>query len=355
MEQTLRLIELNEALYSAVEGRRVSEIDGNALLELLEYLPERNAYGEDPDLRRMRDNIINGIARYLERIGEEDEALHLYTLSELPPSRERRARILERRERLEESLALCREILDDPWEEGEREFAARFTRKLSRSLGVSLPAAPKFEIPVALLDLEYEPGIRVEEAVLHHFLRRGFTAYHAENFLWTGLFGLAFWDIVFRSLPGTFFNRYQRGPRDLFRPEFRRRREGLIRKRLHYVERSDTWPDELLQLYDRKAGIASDLVHWRHLPRELVEQTVRRLPREHLVAIFDRLSQNPGANRSGFPDLILFAPRRKRPPAYELIEVKSPGDQLQINQRRWLKHFTLHGIPHRVIRVRWRE
>ena len=73
------------------------------------------------------------------------------------------------------------------------------------------------------------------------------------------------------------------------------------------------------------------------------------------MAIFDRLSQHPGANKSGFPDLILFTPPRKKAPEYELIEVKGPGDQLQINQRRWLKYFTLHRIPYRVIRVQWRE
>lgn len=65
-----------------------------------------------------------------------------------------------------------------------------------------------------------------------------------------------------------------------------------------------------------------------------------------LVAVFDRLSRNPGANKSGFPDLILFSAGRERTAkSYELIEVKGPGDQLQINQKRWLKYFAKSGIP----------
>jgi hypothetical protein len=149
--------------------------------------------------------------------------------------------------------------------------------------------------------------------------RRGFTGYYAENVLWIGLFGLAFWDIVFLSLPGTFFNRYQRGPKDLFRPEFRRRRVRPIEERLRHIQSTPSWPEKMLRLYDRKEGIASDLVHWRFLPRELVERSVRTIPREHLVAIFDKLGEYPGGNKSGFPDLILFAPSRRR---------KAPRDPL---------------------------
>jgi hypothetical protein len=356
LEQTFRLIELNDALYNAVEGRSAREIDKNPLLELLEYLPEGNTVREDPNLRRMRDNLINGIARHLERIGDDRQALHLYGLAELPPSRERRARILERMGHFEESLELCRRIVTDPWEEAEQEFAERYIRKLSRKLGLGVQKAPRFAIPVHQLELEYDPNTGIEETVLRHFQRRGFSGFHAENVLWIGLFGLSFWDIVFLSLPGTFFNRYQRGPKDLFRPEFRRRRARLIEERLHHIRSTPSWPEEILELYDRKEGIASDLVHWKYLSRDLVERSVRTIPREHLVAIFDKLGEYPGATKSGFPDLIVFAPSGKRKaPAYELIEVKGPGDRLQTNQRRWLRYFSSHGIPYRVIRVQWRD
>jgi hypothetical protein len=356
LEQTFRLIELNEALISAVKGRSVHEIDKTALFELLEFLPEGNSAYEDPGLRRMRDNVINAVARHLERIGDDRQALHLYGLAELPPSRERRARILDRQGRIEESLELCRQIHSDPWEEAEQEFAERYTRKLSRKLGLDVSKASRFQLPVHLLELGYDPNLGVEETVLRYFLRRGFSGYHGENILWSGLFGLAFWDIVFLSLPGCFFNRYQRGPKDLFHPEFRRRRARLIDERLRHIRTNPSWPEEILELYDHKQGIASDLVHWKYLPRELVEQSVRIIPRDHMAAIFDKLSEHPGGNKSGFPDLIVFAPTaRRKAPEYELIEVKGPGDQLQINQRRWLRYFSSHGIPFRVIRVQWRQ
>ena len=356
LEHTFRLIELNDAFYQTVEGRSVNEIDANALLSLIEYLPEQGAVEEDPGLRRMRDNLINGVARHLERIGNHGQALHLYRLAALPPSRERQVRILERQGTAEEALELCRKIMSDPWEAAELEFAERYIRKLSRKLGLPVVKIESVEMPTENLELVHDPLVSIEEAVLRYFQEQGFSGYHAENVLWVGLFGLAFWDIVFLSLPGTFFNRYQRGPRDLFRPEFRRRRAKLIEERLNHIESSQSWLNEILDLYDRKRGIANDLGHWKFLSRELLEQSVNLVPRRHLVAIFDKLSQNPGANKSGFPDLILFpAPRRRTATRYELIEVKGPGDQLQINQKRWLKYFAKNGIPYRIIRVQWRE
>jgi len=358
LEHTFLLIELNNAFYQMVQGRTVDEIDSNALLSLIEHLPELGAVEEDPGLRRMRNHLINGVARHLERIGNDSQALHLYRLSPLPPSRERQVRILERRGTFEEALELCRTIANDPWEEAEPEFAEHYLRKLCQKLGMPPPKAEYVQMPVQTLELEHDPQSGIEETVLRHFREQGFSGYHTENELWNGLFGLAFWDIVFLALPGTFFNRYQRGPRDLFLPEFRRRRARLIGERLKNIENSPSWPKELLELYDRKEAVACDLVHWKFLPRKLVEKSVRTIPREHLVAIFARLSENPGANKSGFPDLILFAPRsRRKTPAdelYELIEVKGPGDQLQANQKRWLKYFSNHGIPYRIVRVQWR-
>ena len=43
------------------------------------------------------------------------------------------------------------------------------------------------------------------------------------------------------------------------------------------------------------------------------------------------------------------------PGQYCLIEVKSPGDTLQDNQKRWLRYFADQGIPARVARVDWAD
>lgn len=187
---------------------------------------------QEPGLRRMRDNLLNSAARQLERAGDDEAALTLYRQAVLPPSRERQVRILERRRETEEAHRLCRGMLEDPWDEAESEFAERYSRRLARALGQQTAAAIEPTLPTETVVLARAGEMSVEEAALRYFQSSGWTGYHTGNILWTGLFGLAFWDIVFLSLPGAFFNRYQRGPRDLFSPEFRRRRDAPIRERL---------------------------------------------------------------------------------------------------------------------------
>ena len=36
-----------------------------------------------------------------------------------------------------------------------------------------------------------------------------------------------------------------------------------------------------------------------------------------------------------------------------LLEVKGPGDQLQKNQKRWMRYFDKLSIPYRVVNVMW--
>ena len=70
---------------------------------------------------------------------------------------------------------------------------------------------------------------------------------------------------------------------------------------------------------------------------------------QHLLAMWRRILFDPRANRSGFPDLITFDSAK----GYCMIEVKGPGDQLQPNQKRWLRFFQQQEIPFQVARVSW--
>ena len=61
-------------------------------------------------------------------------------------------------------------------------------------------------------------------------------------------------------------------------------------------------------------------------------------------------------HRSGFPDLIRFAPGHPEPDQrYEMIEVKGPGDRLQDHQIRWLHFFAGQGIAASVCYLRWQD
>ena len=369
LDAAYRLEKLRQRMHEAAESR-----DRACVIALAQEVP--NACGE-PYLERRRARVLNTAARELERDGQWPQALAHYEAADLPPARERQARILDRLGRAAESRAMCSRIIAEPFDEAELEFAQKFLPRLEKKLGGSVSENRVAPVPAVSLTLPPPGGLGVEEAVLARMLEGGFQGYFAENLLWTGLFGLAFWDINFLPVKGAFFNRYQGAPRDLLTPDFRRVREAAILSRLERVRTAGEWPDEMRSVYAHKKGTANHLVHWERLSPEMLEMALERIPRNHMADIFDRLSRDIKGNKTGFPDLIVVAPAPLgrsdagargraewdstlgtrmclggREP-YVLLEVKGPGDQLQNNQRRWMRYFDKFSVPYRVVNVEW--
>jgi hypothetical protein len=344
LKNTLLLLEL------AVRCRQAASAgDTDAFRAIAASLPSPEAAESAGGLR---DDILATVGRHLERTGDAAGAIAIYQQAESPPSRERQARILGRLGRREEALAICRRILEEPADEEELEFAARFAPRLERKLfGRTTRLQQPTRVPTDVLRLSWSDETTVEEAVLEHYRLSGWGGYHTENELWNGLFGLAFWDIVFLPVRGAFHNRFQRGPRDLFTPRFRHSRSEAIEERLAEIRESNRWVERLRSTYDRCLGTANALVAWDRLSPSMLEAALARIPGEHLALVFDRMAANLGLHRAGFPDLVLFPPADAMSDGYELLEVKGPGDQLRPNQERWLRFFDEHAIRARVMRV----
>ena len=188
----------------------------------------------------------------------------------------------------------------------------------------------------------------VEQAALRYYAGSWQQVHHVENLLINGTFGLALWEQIFEPVPGAFVNPFQAAPLDMYTPEFYRNRRSAIEKRLANLARCDLRA-QLLAAYERHFGTSNRWVAWRGLPVELLDRALATIPRQHWLACWRRILFDPEANRNGCPDLIALDPVHD----YCLIEVKGPGDQLQLNQRRWLRFFQREGIPSRIARVQW--
>ncbi len=338
LDNTLQMLLLRELAEDVLASKDIQTI-----LDYFQLLPH---HGEDDALKRRHNRLTNTLARQLERLGAWPESLQLYQQSDHPPARERQARILAQQDKLETALALCIEIKTTPFNEEELEFAEKFQIKLQKKLGQPVHAAHVPDIVESEWNLPFSE-LPVELQVVEFLESQKFQAFYVENHLWKGLFGLAFWDILFMPVRGAFFNLYQRGPADLFSDEFRRKRQSQIEKRLQCIQEDKAWPDMMLQTFREKYNISNYLVYWPKLSEELIQICLERIPRYHFTSIFDRLSWDLRANDTGFPDLIAFPEHH----GYELIEVKAPGDRLQQNQKRWIRYFTEYGIPYRVVYV----
>ncbi|MGF1685483.1 VRR-NUC domain-containing protein [Photobacterium japonica] len=342
IEDWLSLSQLNDAYWQAKTQR-----DTDAICALVPRLPP--AFTWVP-LENKRQTLINHLARDLERhAGDcpmlQQQALSLFRQSQRPPSRERQVRLLEKQHQLTSALTLTKDMLSPPFHEDETDVAHILFKRLAKKKGESIPACRPFSPNEIHLKLTAQSA-RVETCVADYFQQHNWEAHYVENHLMCGLFGLAFWDIIYTPIAGAFLNPYQRSPRDMFTPEFYLRRKQAINHRLHAIEHAQ-W-NEWLTVYQKKGGIGNDWVHWSALNEELIKRSIEIIPTHALRMIFERMVFDPKNNRSGFPDLILFNKQQ-----YCWVEVKGPGDTLQRNQMRWLSHFEQYGIPAKVAYVTW--
>ncbi|MEM7376167.1 MAG: VRR-NUC domain-containing protein, partial [Pseudomonadota bacterium] len=335
--------------YYAVRGLvdDANALDSDTLLAVHSVLPTPEP--DDRALYRRVGRFTNDIARALERRGDTDAALALYTTTEWPPSRERRARVLAATDRADDALALCDAIAAAPIDADEAEFAAGFAQRLLRKLGRRGPVPAPAKPTEITLDLAPEAP-SVERCVAQHFGSDG-SCHYTENTLFTGVFGLAFWDIIFRAVPGAFHNPFQHAPADFREPDFRRVRAAAIGERLQSLAAPGALAERAHATYAAKHGIANPAVHWSALEETLLDTALERIPLAHWLGVFDHMLNDLGSYRAGFPDLVHFPASG----GYQLIEVKAPGDRLQKNQLRWMAQFTALGIPHLVAHVRWSE
>lgn len=346
MEQTLQLHELGDLAEEVVaEG-------GDALKGFVELVPGSDELVHDK-LGRRRDRIVNHVARQLEREEELELALTTYESCSIAPSRERRARIHDRLGHIDVAIEVCWDIMRSPEVEAEYEFAVGFLKRLYKKKKLTPPQPlPELGNEVEWRDVAvpFDASQKVELLARDWFEQRDHEAWYVENGLLPGLFGMAFWDIIFWPVPGVFHHPFQRGPADLFTAEFRQQRQALIHERLADIENPANLRRRVESCFCEKQGLANYFVDWRVLDETLLERALDTIPNDHLLSVFRRLLRDLRANRSGFPDLVVFPPEG----GYRLVEIKGPGDTLQDNQKRWLRHFRETGMPAEVARVSWR-
>jgi hypothetical protein len=176
----------------------------------------------------------------------------------------------------------------------------------------------------------------------------GVNVQYVENALLDSLFGLLCWDAIFAGVPGAFFHPFQRGPVDLYLPTFYATRREAFERCLARLD-DDSYRHAIHSTFLEKSGLQSPFVHWRLLTESMLEEALLCIPAALLKLWFMRLAHDIRADRTGFPDLILFWPAQRR---FEMVEVKGPGDRLQDNQIRWLACCAEHGMPVRVVHVR---
>jgi hypothetical protein len=300
-----------------------------------------------------RAKLLFRIGQQCERRQQWDTALKAYMRSAWPGARHRSMRVLERCGRHDDAFALAMHAARTPESEEENQRVARMLPRLQRQTGqttVRVCRSAKIERSTIVIGRPAAP-CSIEYTTRDYLSKPDAPVYYVENALINSLFGLLCWKAIFEALPGAFFHPFQRGPADLHAPDFRSRRASQFARCLAELD-NDTYRDTIRMHWQTKFGVQSPFVFWGVLSDELLALALDCLPAAHLKLCFERLLDDVRGNRSGLPDLIRFWPAERR---YEMFEVKGPGDRLQDNQVRWLGYCVEHGMPVRVLDVRWTD
>jgi len=338
-------------LDTAIELSDVDHID--TLTECFRLIPEYDNL--QSSLSRKSDRLKFEIARQIERIGVLDTAMLLYRDCQLPPCRERQARIHHKQGNFQTSLEICRTILASPFEESEQQFALEFGARLIKQN--KLKAIPEISTSQryqpSMIELKLDYNDSVEQAVVEYYNEESIDqqACYLENTLFNGVLGLLIWEAIFTPVPGAFYNPFQYRPSDFYAFDFVQKRQHIFEPLWNSIQNNDDIWQIISERWKAKQGLANPLVDWQHLDLEILQLALQRIPHAHWMSIFERVLLDLRNNRSGFPDLIVFPPMK----GYQLVEVKGPGDSLQKNQQRWMQYFAQHGIPHCIARVSWCE
>ncbi len=304
-------------------------------------------------LYRKCERLKNKIARQIERLGKLDLALSLYSQCQLPPSRERTARLHQQQGNTELAISTCQKIVNSPFDDAESQFAIEFSTRLIKRFRLDDRPELKLSVshPPEIIDLQLTKQKSVEQAVVDYYSTNNQLCFYLENSLFNGVLGLLIWEAIFTPVPGAFYNPFQYRPSDFYAYDFVQKRRSVFDGIWDSIKNNDDIWKLVSNCWENKQGLMNPLVDWNTLNLDILQLALQRIDYFHWLIIFKRILADLRHNRAGFPDLILFPSAG----GYKLIEVKGPGDRLQKNQQRWMSFFSDNKIPHGLARVSWIE
>lgn len=307
-----------------------------------------NGTGLSPKAIPSFNMFILRVSAWLERKKMLSQALSIYQLTNDAPARERRVRLLYNLGEIDEALALCEEIAENPQNADERYFSLDFheriknkkTRIIKRTTQ-ALKSAEAIEVPIMY-------RYQVELGAIHYYRERGYQAFFSENEPWRTLFGLLFWDAIYDTNVQTIHNPLQRVPTDFFLPDFYYKRAAQLKERLEAAHSKEIIEELVTRTYMEKYGITNVLVPWYEGALEKVLVLISLLSPEQIHLVMMEIALNLRENTRGFPDLLVWNETE-----YAFIEIKSPTDHLSSRQLHWQHFFKEHNVQSRIVRVKW--
>ncbi|PWJ55617.1 VRR-NUC domain-containing protein [Dyadobacter jejuensis] len=303
-----------------------------------------------PKARPSLNRFITRFGAWLEKKKLPNQALVAYQLTDAVPSRERRVRLLNKLGEIDEALALCQEIGENPQNADERFFSQDYTEKMLKKKKRAIKSTTQALKMADYIELDEDFRHRVELGAITFFQQLGYDSFFSENEPWRNLFGLLFWDIIYDTNVQAIHNPLQRIPSDFFLPDFYIKREAKLLQKKNEIQDKQLLIDSVSNTYRQKLGITNVMVSWNEGALERVLKVIEHLTLEQLFAVLFEMAVNLRENTRGFPDILI-----SKGTEYAFLEVKSPTDHLSAQQLHWQRFFEKHQISSRIVRIRWQN
>lgn len=243
------------------------------------------------------------------------------------------------------------QMLDNPSCDDELWFARDFaSRKLQQKPTSDLTDFLRSAATITLDELYLG---QTERGAVQYFKQQGYQAFHAENELWLGLFGLLLWQPLFESEQSAIYNEFERRPRDLSSGEFYQRQQALIEQQIALLDDPAVAVKQLLKTYTAQFQVANAVFSWHPDLATMLPLLVHGAPKGVLSKIIRQMAQDFRRCSSGFPDLLLARESAAGTPEIQLVELKAVGDSLRRNQLTRLMSLREHGFNVALLQVQW--
>lgn len=287
------------------------------------------------------DGLIDRLGKLLEREKLNEEAIGLSSTTPASPARERLAKLLIKAGDKDLARQICLAIHNEPNDAEEYYAATQILAKLDNTAKRS-QARPILAASL-IIELDYlYTGVELE--TFKYFEQQGWKGGHTENWLWNGVFGLSFWDIIYDDSQG-FHQPLQRAPSDLYKGFYFNRREQ-IEERLKQMANRTFAKKQITRMIHEKQGLSNPFVGWHESLPGNMDDLIEVVPLNSIVAIMREMAKDLKNNTRGFPDLFLH-----KEAGHKFIEVKSENDQLSAQQYFWQQRFKEHGIAVEILKV----
>ncbi|KAK3254465.1 hypothetical protein CYMTET_36319 [Cymbomonas tetramitiformis] len=190
----------------------------------------------------------------------------------------------------------------------------------------------------------------VEELALQHYAQEGgWEGIHSEGSIFSTLFTLLMWDVLFQDVPDVFLTPFQTGPMDVGTDMFRAARQEAVELRLSQLREPGMAVELLTRCWETNFGVMCRGMKWEVVPLPELCKIATCIGATGLATICSILVDGHGGGGSGMPDLLLW--REEPAPMVKLVEVKGPNDTLAEHQRAWITSLEMAGLDVEVCKV----